>query len=294
MIDQTDLCGGCSRRQLVRVRLSGRRENPRHTWAGVGAPGVSDAVRPIQPSRPAQPGCSSRDRTVHVRRESGSDAPYLVPPPLPGTPLPTPVVVGVVAGTVVGGDDDSGGDFDASAGGAASGAGAGSGAGGVGSLAIAALAALVGGIVMAGREGGAVVGTVFVSGGAGRSSSLSTAIMDPKPTRNAATHASGITTARPPILAKKVRRPSSSSAASIASRSASSCRRRAPSVSGCAAGAVGAASASRCAAGSVASSTSGTPLALISEVVTIGRASATDSFAKPGLQTTSSTARRSL
>ena len=137
---------------------------------------------------------------------------------------------------------------------------------------------------MAGREGGAVVGTVFVSGRAGPSSSLSTAITDPKPTRNAATHASGITTARPPIREKRERRPSSSSAASIASRWASSCRRRAPSVSGCAAGAVGAPSASRWAAGAVASSTSGTPLALISEVVTIGRASATDSFTRPNRQ----------
>jgi hypothetical protein len=273
--------------------MKGRRENPGHT---LGRNRRARGFRPsplLQPGRPARPGFFSRDLSVHARRQSPSDAAYPAPPPLPGAPLPTPVVVGVVVGTVVGGNDDGGGgDSDAPAGGAASGAGAGSGAGGVGSLAPAALAALVGGVVMAGREGGAVVGTVFVSGRAGRSPSLSTAVMDPKPTRNAATHASGITTARPPILAKKERRPSSSSAAWIDSRWASSCRRCAPSVSGCAAGLVGAPSASRCAAGSVASSTSGTPLALISEVVTIGRASATDSFAKPEVQITSSTARR--
>ena len=144
-------------------------------------------------------------------------------------------------------------------------------AGAVGSLAPAALAEVVGGVVTAGREGGAVVGTVFVSGRAGPSPILSTAITDPKPTRNAATHASGITTARPPIREKKERSPS----LRRLPRSIPDGRRlvvaRAPSVSGCAAGLVGAPSASRCAAGSVASSTNGPPLALISEVVTIGR-----------------------
>ena len=54
------------------------------------------------------------------------------------------------------------------------------------------------------------------------------------------------------------------------SRWASSSGRASP-FSGSAAGLVGAPSASRCTAGSVASSTSGPPLGLISEVVTIGR-----------------------
>ena len=210
--------------------------------------------------------------------------PYPVPPCLPGAPPPTPVVLGVVVATVVG-DEDGGGGSAAPAGGAgagaACGAGTGSGAADVGSLATMALAALVGGVVMAGGEGGAVVGTAVVCGLPGRSSSLRTAIIDPKPTRNAATQASGSTTARPPILAKKERRPSSSSAASIDSRLASSCRRGAPSDSASAAGSVGEVSASRGAAGSVAFSPSGTRLVLTSEVVTIGRAPATDSLTKP-------------
>jgi hypothetical protein len=135
----------------------------------------------------------------YARRQSPSDAAYPAPPPLPGVPLSTPVVVAVVVGTVVGGDDDGGGDSDAPAGGAGAASGAGSGAGAVGSLAPAALAAVVGGVVTAGREGGAVVGTVFVSGRAGPSPILSTATIDPKPTRNAATHASGSQTLRLPI-----------------------------------------------------------------------------------------------
>jgi hypothetical protein len=102
----------------------------------------------------------------------------------------------------------------------ASACGAGAGGGGVGSLSTAAaLAVLVGGVVMAGAAageggaGGAVVGAGFASGGAGRSVSQSTAVMDAKPTRNAATHASGTTTARPPILAYKERRAASWSGA---------------------------------------------------------------------------------
>jgi hypothetical protein len=204
-----------------------------------------------------------------INRPSAFGRPYSVSPSSSGAPPPTPVVVDVVVGAVVGGDDDGGGS-DAPAGGAgagaASGDGTGSGSGGVGSL--AALAALVGGVVTAGREGGAVVGTAFVSGCAGPSSRLSTAITDPKPTRNAATHASGSTT-RPPTLAKKERRASCSSAASIVSQSASSCGRAAPPVSGSAAGSVRAPSASRCAAGSVASSTR-TSLAPTSAIATTG------------------------
>ena len=160
---------------------------------------------------------------------------YPVPPCFPGVPPPTPVVLGVVVVTVVG-DEDGGGGSAAPAGGAgagaACGAGTGSGTAGVGSLATVALAVLVGGVVMAGREGGAVVGTAVVSGLAGRSSSLRTAIIDPKPTRNAATHASGSTTARPPILAKKERPPSSSSAASIGPGWVSSSGRGSPSLRG--------------------------------------------------------------
>jgi hypothetical protein len=125
------------------------------------------------------------------------------------------VVLGVVVVTVAGDVDDGGGRDSDPARGAGAGAGSGAGTSGVGSLATGALAALVGGVTMAGREGGAVVGTAFVSGCSGPLSSLRTAIIDAKPTRNAATHASGITTARPPILAKNERRPSSSSATSI-------------------------------------------------------------------------------
>ena len=182
-----------------------------------------------------------------------------------------------MVGTVVGGVDDGGvddggvddggdGASDAAACGAgagvASGAGAGSGAGGGGSLCTAAvLAAVVGGVVMAGAAGGAVVGTGFASDCPGVSVSFITAVTDPKPTRNAATHATGTTTARPPILEEKERAPSSSVAGSIDSRWASSSRRGAPFVSRSAAGSVSAPSASRCAAGSVALS-SGTPLTL--------------------------------
>jgi hypothetical protein len=112
------------------------------------------------------------------------------------------------------------------------------------------------------------VGTGFVFDSAGRSPSLSTAVTEPKPTSNAATHASGSTTARRPILLKKEQRPFSSSAASIESQWASPCSTGAPSVSRSAVGSVGAPSAS-CAAGSVASSKSGTPLALTREIATI-------------------------
>jgi hypothetical protein len=44
-------------------RLSGRRENPGHTWAGIGAPGVPDAD-PAATAGPRRPGCFSRDVTV--------------------------------------------------------------------------------------------------------------------------------------------------------------------------------------------------------------------------------------
>jgi hypothetical protein len=238
------------------------------------------AVRKKQPGREACSDWQGRIRrgraasavtSRYARRQSRSDAAYPAPL-LPGAPLPAAVVVGEVVGAV-GGDDDGGGGSDAPAcgpGAGAAGGGIGSGAGGDGSLATAALGALVGGVVMAGRDGGAVVGTVFVSRRAGWSSSLSTATIDTKPTRNADTHASEIATARPPIREKKERSPSSSSAAAIDSRWASSCRRAAPSVSGSSAGLVGAPSASRCAARSIAWSTSWTPLGLTSEVVTIG------------------------
>jgi len=130
------------------------------------------------------------------------------------------VVFGIVLPVVVGGDDDGGGDDDDGAGDSdppvcSAGAGAGSDGGGVGSF-TAAFAALVGGVVMVGAVvDGEVVGTGFVFGCADRSVSQSTALTDPKPTRNAATHASGITTARPPIRAKKEGGPSSPSTASI-------------------------------------------------------------------------------
>jgi hypothetical protein len=120
--------------------------------------------------------------------------------------------------------------------------------------------------------GGEVVGAGFVFGCPGPSVSLSTTVMDPKPTTNAATHASGITTARPPILAKNERRPSSSSAASTNSVSAPR---------GCGAS-VGAPSASRwptgwvdesgdsgSPTGSVTWSAGGTPLAVLCEFATI-------------------------
>jgi hypothetical protein len=174
--------------------------------------------------------------------------PYPVPPCFPGAPPPTPVVLGVVVVTVVGDDDGGGGSAAPARGagaGAASGAGTGSGAAGVGLLATVALAALVGGVVMTGREGVAVVGTGFASDCAGLSVSFITAVTDPKPTRNAATHASGSKTARPPIFEEKERPPSSSAANSIDSRWASSSRRGAPFVSPSVAGSVSAPSASR-------------------------------------------------
>ena len=196
------------------------------------------------------------------------------------------VVLGVVVVTVVGDDDGGGGAASgapargAGAGaGAASGADTGSGAGGGGSLCIAAaLAAVVGGVVMAGAEGGAVLGTVFAFDCAGPVSFI-TAVTDPKPTRSAATHASGSKTARPPILEEKERPPSSSAAGSIHSRGPSSCRCGAPSASCRALGSVGARSASCSAIESVASSRSATPLPLTFEMATI-ELSATDPVAE--------------
>ena len=143
------------------------------------------------------------------------------------------VVLGVVAR---GGDDDGG----AAAGGATAwraGAGSGAGGGGVGSLPTAgALAAVVVGILMpgaaagAGAAGGAVVAAGFAFGAAGWSASLIMAVTEPNPMTNAATHASGITTARRLTLPRKERRPAS----------ASLCPRTPPSPSWNAAGSVGA------------------------------------------------------
>jgi hypothetical protein len=162
------------------------------------------------------------------------------------------VVFGVV---VVGGDDDGGGA--GAAGVAACRAGAGSGAGGGGSLPVAdAGAAVVVGVLMAGpaagagAAGGAVVAVGFAFGGAGRSVSRIMAVTEPKPMTNAATHASGIRTARRRSLARKERRPCS----------ASPCSRAVPSTSWNPAGSVGASPSSVAPTGPVASSMSGTPL----------------------------------
>jgi hypothetical protein len=188
-----------------------------------------------------------------------------------------------------GGDDDGGvGVFDAASGaGAGSGAGTGSGAGagtgsglgGGGSLCTAAvLAAVVGGVVMAGAEGGAVVGTGFVSDCAGLSVSFITAVTDPKPTRSAATHASGSKTARVPILEAKERPPSRSAAGSIDSRGGPSpCRSGALSRS--AGGSVGEPSGSCGAIGAVASFP-GATFRLTCEIATIAL-SPTASVVKP-------------
>ena len=192
------------------------------------------------------------------------------------------VVLGVVVVTVAEDDDGgAGGPSDSPARGAGAGAASadtGSGAGGGSSLCTAApLAPVVG--VMAGAEGGAVLGTGFASDCAGLSVSFITAVTDPKPTRNAATHASGSKTARPPILEEKERPPSSPAAGSMHSRGPSSCRCGTPAASRRSAGSVGAPSALCSAIGSVASSRSATPLPLTFEIATI-ELSATDPVAK--------------
>jgi len=106
------------------------------------------------------------------------------------------VVFGVVVTVVVGDDDGGAGDADSS------GVGAGAGSGG-GTVSIAGpLAAEVRGVVTAGvavdggTTGAAVVGTGLVSDRVDRSPSLSRAVTDPKPTRKAATQASGTKTLR--------------------------------------------------------------------------------------------------
>jgi len=77
-----------------------------------------------------------------------------------------------------------------------------------------------GAVVTAGAAGGgamraAVVGTGLLSDCAGRSRSLSTAVMDPKPTSSAATQASGSKTARLRIRREEERPLSSSAAGSV-------------------------------------------------------------------------------
>jgi hypothetical protein len=97
------------------------------------------------------------------------------------------------------GDDGGAGDADASGVGADAGAGAGGGS----FSTVGPLAAEVRGVVTAGAAtdggttGAAGVGTGLVSDCAlGQSMSRSRTVMDPKPTRSAATHASGSKTFR--------------------------------------------------------------------------------------------------
>jgi hypothetical protein len=95
---------------------------------------------------------------------------------------------------------DAGGTEDSD--GSAVGAGAGAGGGGGSFSAAGTLAVGVGVVVTtgAGVDGGAtgaaVVGTGLLSDGVDRSPSLIRAVTDPKPTRKAATHASGSRTFR--------------------------------------------------------------------------------------------------
>ena len=179
--------------------------------------------------------------------------------------------VGVLGVVVLGVNDGGGAGSDPSA----CGAGSGAGGGGAGSLSTAgAVAALVGGVGMAGTAagadaaGGAVVGAGFAFGGPGSSVSQSTAVMDPKPARNAATHASGTTTARPPILTRKERWPASWSSASD-SPSVSPGPRTAPSLSASAAASVGASSPSVLPTGSVALSMTRMTLSVVRRTGTI-------------------------
>jgi hypothetical protein len=184
------------------------------------------------------------------------------------------VVLGVVVVTVVGGADDGGGACDAACG-AGAGAGTGSGADGGGSLCTAGvLAAAVGGVVMTGAEGGAVVGTGFASDCPDLSVSFITAVTDPNPTRNAATHASESKTR---VLEKNERPPSASVAGPTGSRGPSPCRSGASSR-----GAVGSVRAPSVSCGPIGSVTlvpSATRVPLTCEIATINL-SATDSFAK--------------
>ena len=212
------------------------------------------------------------DGTDHPPRSLGADDPGAYRPA--GPPEDGVVVLGVV---VLGGNDDGGaGGSDASACGAGASAGSGAGGGADGSLPTPeSIAALVGGVVMAGPAAGgaagcAVVGAGFASGAPGSSVSQSTAAIDPKPTRNAATHASGTTTARPPILAKKERRPTSCAwSGARDSPSTSPCPRSSPSLSFSAAGSVCASPPSGSPTGSVASSVSRTTIAVVRRTGTI-------------------------
>jgi hypothetical protein len=97
---------------------------------------------------------------------------------------------------------DAGGTEDSDVSAVGAGAGAGAGAGGGSFSAAGTLAVGVGVVVTtgAGVDGGAtgaaVVGTGLLSDGVDRSPSLIRAVTDPKPTRKAATHASGNRTFR--------------------------------------------------------------------------------------------------
>ena len=199
---------------------------------------------------------------------------------MPGVVVGAVLGVVVVGGLDVGGVDvGGGGASDTPACGAGARTGSGSGAGGGAAPFEALLAAAAGGVVTAGAEGVAVVGTGFASECADPSVSFITAVTDPKPTRNADTQAIVRRAARPPIFEE-------TAAGWIDSRGPSSRRSRVPSASRGTGGSFCAPSGSSGAIGSVASFPSPTALPLTCVIATI-ELSATDPLAKPEPHATS-------